>query len=85
MWALTIHKSQGLTLSKAWIDIGKTERTPGATYVALSRVKSLSSCVIEPINYERLTSLKSSKTFQYRLNEEIRLDKMAEVTFNRFQ
>ena len=21
-WALTIHKSQGLTLSKAWIDIG---------------------------------------------------------------
>ena len=25
-WALTIHKSQGLTLSKAWIDIGKTER-----------------------------------------------------------
>ncbi|XP_028416843.1 uncharacterized protein LOC114541053 [Dendronephthya gigantea] len=26
-WALTIHKSQGLTLSKAWIDIGKSERT----------------------------------------------------------
>ena len=26
-WALTIHKSQGRTLSKAWIDIGKTERT----------------------------------------------------------
>ena len=24
-WALTIHKSQGLTLSKAWIDIGKSE------------------------------------------------------------
>ena len=22
-WALTIHRSQGLTLSKAWIDIGK--------------------------------------------------------------
>ena len=26
-WALTIHKSQGLTLPKAWIDIGKTERS----------------------------------------------------------
>ena len=27
-YALTIHKSQGLTLPKAWIDIGKSERTP---------------------------------------------------------
>lgn len=24
-WAITIHKSQGLTLSTAWIDIGNTE------------------------------------------------------------
>ena len=30
-YALTIHKSQGLTLSKAWIDIGKSEKTPGIT------------------------------------------------------
>jgi ATP-dependent DNA helicase PIF1 len=28
-WALTIHKSQGLTLPKARIDIGKSERTGG--------------------------------------------------------
>ena len=46
-WALTIHKSQGLTLPKAWIDIGKSERTAGVSYVAISRVKTLSSCVIE--------------------------------------
>ena len=26
-WSVTIHKSQGLTLSKAWIDIGKSEKT----------------------------------------------------------
>lgn len=25
-WAIRIHKSQGLTLSTAWIDIGKTEK-----------------------------------------------------------
>ena len=47
-WALTIHKSQGLTLPKAWIDIGKSERTAGVSYVAISRVRSLASCVIEP-------------------------------------
>ena len=40
-WALTIHKSQGLTLPKAWIDIGKTEKSSGITYVALSRVQNL--------------------------------------------
>ena len=51
-WALTIHKSQGLTLPKAWIDIGKSERTAGVSYVAISRVKSLASCVIEPMMYE---------------------------------
>ena len=38
-WAMTIHKCQGLTLTKAWIDLGSSERTPGITYVALSRVK----------------------------------------------
>ncbi|XP_059071593.1 uncharacterized protein LOC131868261 [Cryptomeria japonica] len=39
-WALTIHKSQGLTLSKATIDIGPRERI-GLTFVVVSRVKSL--------------------------------------------
>ena len=34
-WALTIHKSQGLTLPKAWIDIGKSERTAGVSYMLL--------------------------------------------------
>ena len=81
-WALTIHKSQGLTLSKAWIDIGKSERTPGVSYVAISRVKTLASCVIEPMTYERLTSFKSSANLQYRLAEEQRLNKLAQHTSN---
>jgi ATP-dependent exoDNAse (exonuclease V) alpha subunit len=52
LWALTIHKSQGLTFPKAWIDIGKSERTAGVAYVATSRVKSLAFCIIEPMTYE---------------------------------
>ena len=42
-WALTIHKSQGLTLPKAWIDIGKPEKTGGISDVAISRVKSFTT------------------------------------------
>ena len=83
-YALTIHKSQGLTLSKAWIDIGKSEKTPGVSYVALSRVKTLSSCVIEPMTYERLTSIKSSTTLKFRLDEEARLNNMAQDTYSAF-
>ncbi len=40
-WALTIHKSQGLTFSRAIIDMGQGAFTAGQTYVALSRCRSL--------------------------------------------
>lgn len=39
-YSMTIHKSQGLTLSEALIDI-RAAREPGQAYVALSRLKSL--------------------------------------------
>ncbi len=39
-WAITIHKSQGLTFEKAAIDVGEAF-APGQVYVALSRLKSL--------------------------------------------
>lgn len=40
-WALTIHKSQGMTLERAQINAGKFIFCPGQTYTALSRVRSL--------------------------------------------
>jgi ATP-dependent exoDNAse (exonuclease V) alpha subunit len=44
-WAITIHKSQGLTFEKAIIDAGKAF-APGQVYVALSRCTSLSGMVL---------------------------------------
>jgi energy-coupling factor transporter ATP-binding protein EcfA2 len=40
-WALTIHKSQGLTLDKVYIDFGRGAFAHGQTYVALSRCQTL--------------------------------------------
>lgn len=39
-YAMTIHKSQGLTLDEAYVDI-RAAREPGQAYVALSRVRTL--------------------------------------------
>jgi ATP-dependent DNA helicase PIF1 len=41
-WAITIHKAQGVSLDMAQIDAGSNIFECGQTYVALSRVKSLS-------------------------------------------
>ncbi len=39
-WALTVHKSQGLTFNNAIIDLGHGAFAGGQTYVALSRCRS---------------------------------------------
>jgi hypothetical protein len=44
-WAITIHKSQGLTFEKAIIDAGNAF-APGQVYVALSRCTSLDGLVL---------------------------------------
>ena len=44
-WAITIHKSQGLTFKKAIIDAGDSF-SPGQVYVALSRMTDLSGMVL---------------------------------------
>lgn len=40
-WAVTVHKSQGQTYDEVTIDMGSGAFSPGHTYVALSRVRSL--------------------------------------------
>jgi len=44
-WAITVHKSQGLTFKKAIIDISRAF-APGQIYVALSRLVSLDGLIL---------------------------------------
>ena len=52
-WAMTVHKSQGMTLDKAYIDLG-TAFAYGQGYVALSRVKSLEGLFLGGLNARAL-------------------------------
>ena len=40
-WAITIHKSQGMTLNKVNVNTGNNIFASGQLYVALSRCKSI--------------------------------------------
>ena len=75
-WAITVHKSQGLTLTKAVIDIGKKEYASGLSFVAVSRVCALENILFKPFSFERLQRIKNSKRMQERKVEEIRLISM---------
>ena len=48
-WGITIHKSQGMTLDRAVMDLRRTF-APGMGYVALSRVESLEGLYLEGVN-----------------------------------
>ena len=60
-WAITVHKSQGMTLDSATMDLSKTFEK-GQGYVALSRVKSLSG--LNLTGYNSMTLIVDSLAFK---------------------
>lgn len=62
-WAITIHKSQGITLDSAIIDAGNNIFECGQIYVALSRLKSLQGLFLGEFNHHRIMT--NPKVIEY--------------------
>lgn len=77
-WAITIHKSQGLTFERAIID-ARNSFAHGQTYVALSRCKTLEGMVLEsPLRREAIISDSTVDSF----TKEVRKNKPGNQQLN---
>lgn len=67
-------------MEKAVIDLGIKERMPGATFVALSRLRSLSDAIIAKFPLEHFVRMRRHRHLEGRLQEEARLRIVADRT-----
>jgi ATP-dependent exoDNAse (exonuclease V) alpha subunit len=79
-WAITIHKSQGMTLDRVTVDLGDSEYSSGLTFVALSRAKSFFGLRVRPFDLRRYTRITAGKYVLARRSEYCRLRLLAAAT-----
>lgn len=93
-WAITVHKSQGLTFENAIVDVGSAF-APGQVYVALSRLRSLEGLILrtqisesviasdsEVVRFSKQQSLEPSPEQSLELEQQRYLERWFNRAFN---
>lgn len=84
-WAITIHKSQGLTFQKAVVDAGNSF-APGQVYVALSRCTSLQGLILQsPITQRQIMTDPQVIAYSNNLQNELALFDVLEKEKTEYQ
>jgi ATP-dependent DNA helicase PIF1 len=66
-WAITIHKSQGMTLDEIILDVGEKEFATRLTYTDTTRTQNFGLLAFDPFpNYHRFAKIFLSKGFKSR-------------------
>ena len=72
-----MHKSQGMSIPKVIVNLGKKEFASGLSYTAISRCTKLKNLSFSPYpSYQRFRGIFSSKMFKMRIEEEKRLNSL---------
>ena len=87
-WAITIDKSQGLTLGKIIVDLEGKRNEPPLPFVAFSRTGAIENVMIDQTpgtsTSDSLNRLRKSKNFRSRLQNDKRLEHLAAKTLERY-
>ena len=86
-WAITIHKSQGITIhGKYCLDIGLKELNNGMTYVAFSRATKFSDIgLIRAFTGSRVNTINNNRGNQVRIKHEKDLELLSRETRIRYK
>ena len=69
-WAITIHKSQGMTFDRMHLDLTRGTFAPGQAYVAISRMRSLEGLTLSnPIHPHHITLNPEVRAFSNSFND----------------
>ncbi len=81
-WAITIHKSQGLSFDRAVVDLGRAF-APGQAYVALTRLRSIDGLFLSaPLRLEALITDSEARSFSRLSQAEDVLDQLSSAKRN---
>lgn len=79
-WAITVHKSQGLTFNRVAIEMGMGAFSPGQTYVALSRCRSLEGIsFLSPLSRRDVMVSRQAVDFSTTFNDDARINSALEA------